>query len=326
MSDPWSSIKAVVPRPAARHPRLVPVRRVVFEGPADPVQTLRRLSLFTSDPTMRVVDGVVWTAFRCPEGTATVRYTRAGERAVDVEAWGDGAEHAVRSAHEHLGAEDRPESFVTDDPVIAPLAKRFRGLRFGRTKRVLDALVPTILAQKVTGKGASRSYRDLVVRHGEKAPVADGEDAPPLFVPPSVERLRELAYFDFHPLGVERKRADIIFGCVRRVRRLEGLAQRSSDEAFADLVKLPGVGPWTAAHVVNAALGDADAVAVGDYNLPHLVTFAFTGAPRGDDATMLELLEPFRPHRGRVVAMLMAGGPSPPRFGPRLTVRDIRGE
>lgn len=304
----------------------MPVRRVVFEGPADPVQTLRRLSLFTSDPTLKVVDGAVWTAFRSPEGTATVRYAPDGERAVEVEAWGEGAEHALAHAPAHLGALDRPESFVTDDPVVAPIAKRMPGLRFGRTGRVLDALVPTILAQKVTGKGASRSYRDLVMRHGERAPEAPREDAPALFVPPTLERLRELAYFDFHPLGVERKRAEIILGCVRRARRLERLAQRSPEEAYADLVKLPGIGPWTAGHVLNAALGDADAVAVGDYHLPHLVTFAFTGAPRGDDARMLELLEPFRPHRGRVVALLMAGGPSPPRYGPRLSIRDIRGE
>jgi 3-methyladenine DNA glycosylase/8-oxoguanine DNA glycosylase len=304
----------------------VPSRRVVLDGPADPVRTLRRLSLFTSDPTTRFMDGAAWAAFRCPEGTATVRYATVGPREIEVQAWGDGAEHALATAHEHLGADDRPESFVTDDPVVAPLLARFGGLRFGRTRRVLEALVPTILAQKVTGKGASRSYRDLVTRHGERAPETTRDDAPALFVPPSVERLRELAYFDFHPLGVERKRADIILGCVRRARRIEALGQRAPAEAFADLVKLPGVGPWTAAHVVNAALGDADAVAVGDYHLPHLVTFAFTGAPRGDDAQMLELLEPFRPHRGRVIAMLMAGGHSAPRYGPRLSVRDIRGQ
>jgi hypothetical protein len=36
---------------------------------------------------------------------------------------------------------------------------------------------------------------------------------------------------------------------------------------------------------------------------------------------MLELLEPYRGHRGRVLRLLMAGGVGPPRRGPRLALR-----
>ena len=47
------------------------------------------------------------------------------------------------------------------------------------------------------------------------------------------------------------------------------------------------------------ALGDPDAISIGDFHLPHLVCFAMAGEPRGTYERMLELLEPFRPHRGQ---------------------------
>jgi hypothetical protein len=58
------------------------------------------------------------------------------------------------------------------------------------------------------------------------------------------------------------------------------------------------------------ALGDGDAVFVGDLHLPHLVTSALAGERRGSDERMLELLEPYRGHRARVVRLLLAGGPT----------------
>ena len=84
-----------------------------------------------------------------------------------------------------------------------------------------------------------------------------------------------------------------------------------------------GVGPWTAAETVSVALGDADAVSVGDFHIPNLVAWALAGEPRGTDERMLELLEPYRGQRGRVIRLLEASGISAPRFGPRLAGRRI---
>ena len=86
---------------------------------------------------------------------------------------------------------------------------------------------------------------------------------------------------------------------------------------------LPGMGHWTAAEVALVALGDPDAVSVGDYHLPHVVSWALAAEPRGTDERMLELLEPYRGHRARVLRLLMSGGVVPPRRGPRLPLRDV---
>jgi 3-methyladenine DNA glycosylase/8-oxoguanine DNA glycosylase len=90
------------------------------------------------------------------------------------------------------------------------------------------------------------------------------------------------------------------------------------------LERVPGVGQWTSAETVAVSHGDPDAVSVGDYHLKHLVVWHLTGRPRGSDEEMLELLEPFRPHRGRVIRLLETLG-WPPRFGPRMPLRSFAG-
>jgi hypothetical protein len=64
-------------------------------------------------------------------------------------------------------------------------------------------------------------------------------------------------------------------------------------------------------------------VTVGDFHLPNIVAFALTGQARADDARMLELLEPFRGHRGRVCQLIMAAGIRAPRFGHRQPIRSF---
>ncbi|MEZ4336189.1 MAG: hypothetical protein R3B82_06135 [Sandaracinaceae bacterium] len=296
------------------------LRHVELPGPVDVVRTIRRHTIHGLDPTIKARDGAVWCAFRTEDGPATVRYRQATPTSAEVEAWGPGAERALDAAPAHLGADDRPEGFSTDDPRVARLAARHPGLRFGRTGRVIEKLVPTIIGQKVTGKGAAMSWRDLVFRYGERAP----EPGPGLWLMPSPERFRELGYQDFHPLGIERKRAQVILDVTRRARKLEAMVAEGPDALERRLLAFRGVGPWTASIVRGSVFGDPDAVVVGDYNLPNAVAWALAGEARADDARMLELLEPFRPHRARVVALLAMSGKSPPRFGPRLPVRDIR--
>ncbi|WP_259403299.1 DNA-3-methyladenine glycosylase family protein [Microbispora sp. H10949] len=100
--------------------------------------------------------------------------------------------------------------------------------------------------------------------------------------------------------------------------RVEGSA-----EADRLLRALPGVGVWTSAEVRQRAHGDPDAPSVGDFHLPGIVGYAFTGRKTDDDG-MLELLEPFRGHRHRVIKLIELSGIRPPARGPRMAARDYR--
>jgi 3-methyladenine DNA glycosylase/8-oxoguanine DNA glycosylase len=147
----------------------------------------------------------------------------------------------------------------------------------------------------------------------------------PMTVPPPAEVLARTPYWTFHRFGIERRRADVIVRAAMSARRLEETVGMDPVSARQRLEAFPGVGPWTSAKVASVALGDADAVPVGDYHLPHMVGYAFDGTPRSTDERMLELLEPYRPHRARVIRLLLLEGASAPRFGPRMPLRDIKG-
>ena len=118
-------------------------------------------------------------------------------------------------------------------------------------------------------------------------------------------------------LGVTGVRATTLREVARHPGKIAALAGAPLEEARSWLRRLPGVGPWTEAEVARLALGDPDAVSVGDFHLPNIVAWALAGEARGTDDRMLELLEPYRGQRGRVQVLLEASGITAPRFGPK---------
>jgi 3-methyladenine DNA glycosylase/8-oxoguanine DNA glycosylase len=270
---------------------------------------------------MVIGPGGVWRATRTPEGPATTLVMSPAGGALAMRAWGPGAAWCVETFPTLVGAEDGAEGFAPGPGVVRDLARRLPGLRIGRSGAVTEALVPTILEQKVQGIAARRSYARLVRAVGEPAP---GDGLPVrLLLPPDPVVLARTPLWAFHRLEVERRRADTVRLACSYARRLDEAASLPLEAAYARLRALPGIGPWTAAEVGLVALGDPDAVSLGDYHLPNHVAWALAGEPRADDARMLELLEPYRGHRGRVIRLIEAGAPAPPRYGPRLPLRSV---
>jgi 3-methyladenine DNA glycosylase/8-oxoguanine DNA glycosylase len=271
-----------------------------------------------NDPAMRRDrSGAWWRATLTPDGPASACYERRGV-AVVVRAWGPGAAWCLQTAPELLGARDHLDGFEPDG-LVGELHRRLPGLRIARSLAVFEAMVPTILEQKVTGREARASWHAMVRAWGTPAPGPE-----PLLVPPGPELLARAPYWEFHPLGVEMKRANAIRSAATRATRLEAVAALPPAVARQRLQAVPGVGPWTAAEVALVALGDPDAVPVGDCHLPHLVSNALAGEPRGTDERMLELLAPFAGHRGRVIRLLARSGHWSPRRGPRMAVRSFK--
>jgi 3-methyladenine DNA glycosylase/8-oxoguanine DNA glycosylase len=328
--------------------------------PVDLGLTLWPLRRGTGDPCMRAErPGVWWRATQTPAGPATARYATRGA-GVEVVAWGPGAEWCLASAPELVGARDSLEGFAPHG-LVARLHHAMPGLRISRSLAVFEALVPSVLEQKVAGAEARPAYRRMVWAWGTPAPgpclpgptpgaggvvpggvvpggVVPGGVVPggsrgaggagpgwprPLRIPPRPEVLAAKPYWEFHRFGVEMRRADTIRAAAAYALRVEETVTMAPAEAHRRLRALPGVGPWTSAEVALVALGDADAVSVGDYHLPHLVSWALAGEPRGSDERMLELLAPYSGHRGRVLRLLAHSGVWAPRFGPRMPLRSF---
>jgi 3-methyladenine DNA glycosylase/8-oxoguanine DNA glycosylase len=135
---------------------------------------------------------------------------------------------------------------------------------------------------------------------------------------------RRIPSWEFHRANVDPGRARTIVGAAQRAAALERLSARAPAAARDALMSLPGVGVWTAAEVAQRAFGDADALSIGDYHVSKMIGWTLLGHPVDDDE-MVQLLEPMRPHRHRVVRLLYASGLArEPRRGPRLPVQNIR--
>ncbi len=257
-----------------------------------------------------------WRTARTPEGPATLRLRRR-EGGVTVEAWGAGSGWMVTRAPTLIGCDDHPQDLRTEHPLVGRLAHQHAGVRFGATGLVFEALVRAVVGQKVTGVEASRGLRKLSRRFSHDAPGPRS-----LRLPPDPAQMAAAPYWEFHSLGIEKRRADFLRRLASHAHEVEALAEVSSTEALARLELYPGVGPWTSAETVAVSHGDPDVVSVGDYHLKNLVAWHLTGRPRGTDEEMLAVLEPYRPHRGRVIRLLETLGHAP-AFGPRRPLRSI---
>jgi 3-methyladenine DNA glycosylase/8-oxoguanine DNA glycosylase len=293
------------------------LRRVIeVDEPIDVVATVRAV-------TPRALrsrggsSGEVWWVGTSPTGSASLRIVAEGNR-ITGEAWGPGAEWALGRLGDLCGADDDVSGFAPGPGLVDQLHRRHAGLRMGRTGQVFAALLPVILGQRVTSDAARRSYRSISRAYGTMAP-----GPAEAWVAPSAEVVAGLDSPALHPHGVERARADVIIEAARRARRLEEAVTMAPDQAYRRLTAVRGIGPWTAGHVMGRALGDADAVPIGDYHLPNMVAWALAGEPRADDTRMLELLEPYRPHRRRVIVLLKLARITAPAFGPRRAVPDF---
>ena len=293
-------------------------RTIQSPHPIDLGASLRPLAMGGGDPVVRIEAGEALVATRTVAGPATIRLSGSGTT-IAAEAWGPGAEAALEAAPALCGAHDDLTGFDPEQhPRVAHLARAHSGRRVIRSGAVVEALLRAVLGQKVTTAESKRSYRLLVEALGEPAP-GPGE----LTLAPAPERLAGLAYHRFHPFGIERRRAETILRIARRAKRMEEAATLPLPDAYRRLEAIPGVGPWSSAYVGLVALGDPDAVPVGDFHIPNTVAWVLAGEERGTDERMLELLAPFAGHRGRVIGLIKAAGVHAPRYGPRAPRRSF---
>ena len=272
------------------------------------------------DPTYRIdPDGTIWRGIRTPVGIATLKVSsRPKASEVYAAAWGPGADWVLEQLPAMLGADDDPSGFQPRHPVIADAHRRHPHWRVGRTGLVMEALVPAVIEQKVTGKEAFTGFRQLVYRFGERAPGPGVETN--LWVQPLPEQLRRIPSWEWLKLNVDPARSRTVIRAAQVAPGLERTAGLVGEELDRRLRSVPGIGVWTSAEVRSRAHGDADAVSFGDYHIAKNVGWALTGDEVDDDG-LAELLEPYRPHRHRVQRLVELAGVHRPRRGPRMPLR-----
>ena len=209
-----------------------------------------------------------------------------------------------------------------------PIRRSARALTLARLARIgashgaYHQLLPTIIAQRITAGEAVRQWARLCRRLGEPAPgpieVTEG-----LLLPPSPASLHRRPAWWFHPLGIEAKRAHTLVETARHAEKFWGWTEAGPEVLAQKLALIPGIGAWTIGSILGPVCGDPDAVPVGDFHFANTVAWAIEREPRADDDRMLELLEPYRGQRGRVLWAIVTTAGKAPAYGPRKRILPI---
>jgi 3-methyladenine DNA glycosylase/8-oxoguanine DNA glycosylase len=263
--------------------------------------------------------GTIHLAWGAPPPAAAVDGVPvAGLPGLHARAYGPGASWLLARAASMAGADDPGEPALEAAPhrAVATAARAHRALRWGASGDLYHELLPAILGQRITVREAYAQWRRLCRTISTPAPGPfDG-----LLLPPAPAVLSRQPSWSLHRLGIERKRAEPMIELAKHPAKLWSWARLPPVSAAAMLRHLPGIGPWTIGTALGPALGDPDAVPVGDYHVKHMVAWALAGEARATDERMLELLEPYRGSRGRVVRLLKMGGNRPPAYGPKQRI------
>jgi 3-methyladenine DNA glycosylase/8-oxoguanine DNA glycosylase len=220
---------------------------------------------------------------------------------------GDDVEQAIATARRGSAVDDDPTDFfamVRSHPLLGPLSRRVDP-RLSLTPTVFESFTVSVIEQLVTGFEARASVRRLWQIAGERVPGTK------LIATPTPSAVRRVPMWKMHAIGVGSRRAAALREGAIRGDALERLRAGPPDLVVDKLQSLPGIGPWTANAVARDGIGWPDAVPVGDFHAPFFIASTLGGRddltrddPRAADAAMLELLEPFRPHRARVALLI----------------------
>jgi 3-methyladenine DNA glycosylase/8-oxoguanine DNA glycosylase len=305
-------------------PQVALRRELRLPSPVNVSLTLSMLRRGRGDPTTRRDGTLLWRTSRMSHGPVTYVLQQLEPSLVRAKAWGPGAAELLDGLPALVGAEDDPSGFRPDHPILADAFRRYPGLRVPRTGRVLESLIAAVIEQRVVGLDAFAAWRRLHLRFGDPAP---GPAPTGMRVFPTAEQWAAIPSWDWHRAGVDPQRARTAQACARVGGQLERLATLHGDDhaaVYRGLRSVPGVGVWTAAEVGARALGDADAVPFGDYHVGKDVGAVLVGRPL-DDAALAEALEPWRPHRFRVVRLIQLSPlATSERRGPRAPRVDRR--
>ena len=282
-----------------------------------------------NDPTTRVMTSShaapnsarIERAALTPCGPGSILLEVGANNEITGQAWGEGAdwlwERSTKLAARHHVCALSEEFFSHHPPVVQAL--RMSGLlHLPATDSPYHEILPAILGQRITATQAHAQWRRLCETYGESAP-----GPLDLLLPPTPERLKKIPSWEFHQLGIEEQRARTLHTAARYVDYIDRTRELSGPRAREALMKLPGIGVWTAAVTVGVSHGDPDALPVGDFHVKNTVAWALTGQARGTDEEMIELLHPYDGQRWRVVRMLERSGFAAPRFGPKRRLLDV---
>ncbi|PWK14394.1 DNA-3-methyladenine glycosylase family protein [Tumebacillus permanentifrigoris] len=184
------------------------------------------------------------------------------------------AEKAMR-LWRHMLSLDRPlypfYAKMSGDPVLCGIIDQLSGLNLLLEADPFESMILSIIGQQVNLTFAENLKRALVELCGTRIEL-NGRS---VYAFPTPEQIARLQYEDLRPLKYSQRKAEYIIDFARGVVNgeidLAALEQMDNDEAIATLVKLRGIGRWTAECVLLFGLGRPDLLPAADIGLRNAI-------------------------------------------------------
>ena len=146
-------------------------------------------------------------------------------------------------------------SFAEKDPVLRRAVRDFHGLRGYSEPAVFETIVIAILEQQVTLNYARKMRELLIKKFGDKLEVNDQV----YYAFPSPEALGKASIEELKKCGLSGYKASYIKEISKSIFKgefnPEKLRQLSTRKAMESLMKLKGIGRWTAEYILARGLG-----------------------------------------------------------------------
>jgi AraC family transcriptional regulator, regulatory protein of adaptative response / DNA-3-methyladenine glycosylase II len=217
------------------------------------------------------------------------------------------ADAAVEKCVAMLGLRSDPAVVLEalgDDPLIGAAVRASPGRRVPGTSDGDELAVRAVLGQQISLAGAASAAARLVSELGEPLPRPLGTVTHVFPTAPA------LAAVDPDRFRMPRSRARTLHVLTTALAAGEIVLERgaAADEVRAQLLALPGIGPWTADYAVMRALGDTDVFLATDLGVRRALQGLGADAEPAAAAALAERWRPYRSFAMQYLWAMPAGG------------------
>jgi DNA-3-methyladenine glycosylase II len=241
-----------------------------------------------------------WRTLRTGRGLALVRVVNAGtidEPQLDVHivnARGEIDTDAILITLCQILCTDvdyrRFYEFARTDAQLWSIIEPLVGIREMRSASAFEALATTIIEQQISLRAAHKAVRWLAEWSGDH--LTDGDDI--FYAFPTPEQIAAATIDDLRPTKITFKRMALLIDVAQREAngelRLDELC--AQDDAYETLMRIKGIGHWSAALTLIRTRGDLNHVLHNDVALQAAVNTAYFAQP--GRATPEQVIEVFQ--------------------------------
>ncbi|MGA7075364.1 MAG: DNA-3-methyladenine glycosylase 2 family protein [Halobacteriota archaeon] len=198
---------------------------------------------------------------------------------------------------------------IRNDPIMADLTRKLRGLKNPATATVFEALFDSIVEQQISLNVAHVLQRRVIKTFGDVL-LADGDQ---YYAFPTPEQLALASVDSLRRCGLSRRKADYITGIAQLIAArevdLEELRQYGDVQEILDhLCALRGVGAWTAELTAIRGLNRLDVIPADDLGLQRWIAHYYCNDRRITSAEARDIAERWGKWKGLASYYLVVAG------------------